>query len=148
MRTAWVLVADEAIARILEKSTDGQLDPVEEITDPDAHAREAEFQRAPHGRRGGPGTGGAHATVSAGDDERHQHAQVFAGRIAERLLQHQRDGRFAELHIAAAPRMLGYLRPALAPTVAAAVVRTLDKQLVHETAPQLAQRLFAPAQDG
>jgi protein required for attachment to host cells len=148
MRTVWVLVADEAIARILEKSSDGRLAAVEEITDPDAHAREGEFQRAPHGRRGGPGTGGANATVSAADEERHQHAQVFAGQIAERLLQHQRDGRFAELHIAAAPRMLGYLRPALAPTVAAAVVRTLDKQLVHESEAELARRLFAPVQDG
>jgi len=138
MRHVWVLVADEAIARILEKPVDGRLVPVEELTDPDAHAREAEFRHGPSGRRG------SSATVSAADAERHQHAQVFAERIADWLEERHREGRFAELHIAAAPRMLGYLRPSLAPTVAASVVRTLDKDLIHESEDALTRHLFAP----
>ena len=33
MKTTWALVADEAIARILEKPTGADLEPVEELTD-------------------------------------------------------------------------------------------------------------------
>ena len=39
-KNTWVVVADEAIARILAGPSDtGELDSVEEITDPDAHAK-------------------------------------------------------------------------------------------------------------
>ncbi|MGE0798934.1 MAG: host attachment protein [Lautropia sp.] len=145
MTTTWVLVADEAIARILERPRNRrELVPVEELTDPDAHAKESELRHGPHGRRAGAagGNGGSQATVSAGDSERHQHAQVFAARIAERLAQCHRERRFDALHVIAAPRLLGYLRQAFDATLSAAVVGTLDKDLVHESERDLAQRLF------
>ncbi|RZL34105.1 MAG: host attachment protein [Rubrivivax sp.] len=141
MKTHWVVVADEAIARILEKPRDGgDLTPVEELADPDAHAREADMHRAPHGRRSGGGTIGQ-ATVSAGDSERHQHAQLFAARIAERLAECHREKRYDLLHILAAPRLLGYLRKALPPDVANAVASTQDKVVVQESLAQLTQRI-------
>jgi protein required for attachment to host cells len=140
MKTAWVLVADEAIARIFEQPPGGgELVPVEDLTDPDAHAREAEM---PHGRRaGGGGNAQGSATVSAGDSERHQHAQVFAARIAERLAEHHRQKRYELLHILAAPRLLGYLRKALEPELSGVIASTQDKDVVQETPAQLAQRL-------
>lgn len=143
-RRTWVLVADEAIARILERPDDGgELRPVEELTDPDAHARESELHRAPHGRRAGAGGGGLpQATVSAADSGRHQHAQAFATRIVQRLALHHRDGRWQALRIVAAPRLLGYLRKALPPELAAAVMDTLDKDLVQAGNAELTQRLF------
>jgi protein required for attachment to host cells len=142
MKTTWVLVADEAIARILEQPRGGgALVPVEELTDPDAHARERDMHHAPHGRRAGGGKAQGTATVSAGDSERHQHAQVFAGRIAERLAECHREQRYQLLHILAAPRLLGYLRQALHPTVAAAVASEQDKNVVQETPAQLAERV-------
>lgn len=147
MKTTWVLVADEAIARILEQPAGGgALLPVEALTDPDAHAREREMHHSPHGRRAGGGQAQGTATVSAGDSERHQHAQRFAARIAERLADCHREQRFQALHILAAPRLLGYLRQALHPTVAAAVVSEQDKDVVQETPAQLGDRLAAPSQ--
>jgi protein required for attachment to host cells len=143
MKTAWVLVADEAIARIFEQPPGGgELVPVEDLTDPDAHAREAEMHHAPHGRRaGGGGNAQGSATVSAGDSERHQHAQLFAARIAERLAEHHRQKRYELLHILAAPRLLGYLRKALEPELSGVIASTQDKDVVQETPAQLAQRL-------
>jgi protein required for attachment to host cells len=136
MKTTWVLVADEAIARILEQPPGGaDLVPVEDLTDPDAHAREAEMRHDAHGRRGGS------ATVSASDSERHQHAQLFAERIAARLAEHHRQKRYDLLHILAAPRLLGYLRKALEPELADAIASTQDKDVVQESPAQLAQRL-------
>ena len=137
MKRTWVVVADEAIARILERPEPGaELVPVEELTDPDAHAKESEMHRGPHGRRG------SQATVSAGDSERHQHAKLFAARIAERLAQHHRERRFEELHVVAAPRLLGYLRGAIETSVWSSVVGTLDKDLVKESNAELTRRLF------
>jgi protein required for attachment to host cells len=147
MKTTWILVADEAIARILEKPRKGnELKPVEELTDPDAHAREGDMHNGPHGRRAGAG-GGANpqATVSAGDSERHQHAKLFAARIAKRLLELRREKRFDGIHIVAAPRLLGYLRQELHAEVSNVVVDTLDKDLVHESNADLARRLFPRA---
>ena len=136
MKTTWIVVADEAIARLLEKPEEGgDFVPVEELTDPGAHSREAEMRHGPHGRRAGG------ATVSAGDSERHQHAKLFATRIAERLAEAQRQGRFHVLHLIAAPRMLGYLRPALSASVSATVASEQDKDLVQASAAELTRRL-------
>ena len=147
MTNIWILVADAAIARILEKPRKGnELKPVEELTDPDAHAREGDMHNGPHGRRAGAGGGGnPQATVSAGDSERHQHAKLFAARIAQRLLDLRREKRFDGIHIVAAPRLLGYLRQALHAEVSNVVVDTLDKDLVHESNADLARRLFPRA---
>lgn len=143
MKNVWVLVADEAIARILEQPQEGgDLVSVEELTDPDAHAREREMHNGPHGRRG------SQPTVSAGDSERHQHAQLFAARIAERLAESLREKRYDLLHIVAAPRLLGYLRKALSPAVVAAVGVTQDKDLVQQSNAELSRRLAEALREG
>ncbi|WP_457427368.1 host attachment protein [Roseateles sp. P5_E7] len=136
MKTTWTLVADEAIARILEQPDEGgDLVPVEELTDPDAHAREAEMRHDAHGRRAGG------ATVSAADSERHQHAQAFAARIAERLAQCLQQRRCESLHVIAAPRLLGYLRKAFSANVTAAVASEQDKDVVQESLADLTRRI-------
>lgn len=146
MKTTWALVADEAIARILRRPPEGgDLVPVEELTDPDAHAKEGEMRNGPHGRRASPGGSGTQATVSAGDSERHQHAQLFAKRIAQRLLELQREHRYTELHLFAAPRLLGYLREALHQEVTSVVVSSTDKNLVQESNADLTRRVFGAA---
>lgn len=149
-KTTWVVVADAAIARILEKpNTGGDLTPVEELTDPAIHAKDSEFRHGPYGRRGsgnnGNGASGAtrgQAMVSAGDSEHHQHAQAFAARVAQRLEECRQQRRYDALHVVAAPRQLGYLRNAIGPNLAAVVVNTLDMDLVHESNEKLTQRLF------
>ena len=48
----WVLIADEAIARILLWPGAGkELQPVEELTDPDAHAKASAFRNDAYGQR-------------------------------------------------------------------------------------------------
>ena len=142
-RTTWVVVADEAIARILERPRNGaDLVPVEELTDPAAHAKESELHRGPHGRRAGGGGSNPQATVSAGDSERHRRAHLFAARIAQRLAEGHRTKRFDELHLLAAPRLLGCLRGELDANVAAAVVGTLDKDVMKESNAKLTRRVF------
>jgi len=155
-KTVWVLVADEALARILRWPDDGdELEDVEAITDPAAHAREGDFQRdaagrraasAPQGsRRGTPQhrlRGESSVTASAGEDETHLEAQAFARRVAAHLAEALRQKRFDELRIVAAPRFLGYLRKELDAHVKATVSDELSKDLIHEGNDALSKRLF------
>jgi hypothetical protein len=94
-KTIWVLVADEAIARILRWPEQGDtLESVEELTDPAAHAKEGDFNRDAQGRRAGVAPHGSRqntphrlrstssVTASAGEEDRHLEAQGFARRVA------------------------------------------------------------------
>lgn len=136
MNKTWILVADEAIARVLAVEGHG-LAPVEEITDPDAHAAAAEMRRDAAGRRG------HNVTASAGEAALTQEARRFAARVAERLGQLHQAGRFEALRVVAAPRFLGHLRQAWSPQLAKAVQDEQDKDLVHAGTDELARRLLA-----
>lgn len=152
--TIWVVVADEAIARILEwPETRDELQPVEELTDSDAHAKGMDLRRDAVGRRAGTGPGGSlgtqgHATESAGEDLRHREAETFARQVADHLGRAQQQGRFDELRIVAAPRFLGLLRKALSPQVARLVSDELNKDLVHLVNSEITTRVFPPREGG
>jgi protein required for attachment to host cells len=137
--TTWVLVADEAIARFLQQPAEGgDLVPVEEMTDPAAHASNADLRDDATGRRAGgqpasrlggaqPHTAVGNATVSAGLNESHKQAEQFARDVAARLTERWQQHRFQELKIAAAPRFLGLLRKALSQQVAATVTKEMTR---------------------
>jgi protein required for attachment to host cells len=155
-KTVWVLVADEALARILRWPDDGdELEDVEAITDPAAHAKEGDFQRDAAGRRAGGAPQGSRqnspnqrlrgtssVTASAGEEELHLEAQSFARRVATHLADALSQKRFDELRIVAAPRFLGYLRKELDAHVRATVSDELSKDLIHEGNAKLSKRLF------
>ena len=150
----WVVVADEAIARILT-TTDvpGALDPVEALTDPAAHAKEGELHVNDAGRRGGrvsgegghggprSGAGSASVTASAGVENRHLEARTFARRVAQHLATALQQKRYDTLRIIAAPRFLGLLRQELADAVRAVVTDEVSKDLIHASDDEIAQRL-------
>ncbi|MBA4111533.1 MAG: host attachment protein [Leptothrix sp. (in: Bacteria)] len=155
-KNTWVVVADEAIARILAGPSDtGELDSVEEITDPDAHAKGSEFRHDAEGRRtggvvakGGGAHGGAQSrpattTSAAGEDDRHQEAERFARRVAAHLAEAFQQQRFEHLTLVAAPRFLGVLRQALSPQVGKVVTESLDKDLVHLDNQDITRRLLS-----
>ncbi|MGZ8259362.1 MAG: host attachment protein [Caldimonas sp.] len=155
-KTVWVLVADEALARILRWPDEGdELEDVEAITDPAAHAREGDFHRDAAGRRAGSAPqgsrqnspqhrlrGAAGMTASAGVADVHLDALAFARRVAAHLAEALRLKRFDELRIVAAPRFLGLLRKELDGAVKATVSSELSKELIHEGKGALSKRLF------
>jgi len=141
MKTTWVLVADEAIARILAYGKSKTLEPVEELTDPDAHANSAEMRGDAGGRRGAGGNPQAGATASASEDPLLQHAEVFSKRVADVLGKAQQQGRMDSLILVAPPRFLGLLRKALPRNAADIVQAELDKDFVHFTNDDIQARL-------
>nr|HET7860299.1 host attachment protein [Caldimonas sp.] len=146
--TTWVLVADEALARILRRPDEGDvLEDVEAIADPAAHVKEGDFDRDSAGRRAGGGRATSSITASAGEEERHLEAQSFARRVAAHLAEALRQKRFDELRIVAAPRFLGYLRKELDANVRATVSDEVSKDLIHENNANLGKRLFGAGND-
>jgi protein required for attachment to host cells len=145
MDEIWVLLADEGRARILAlRATGTDLVDVEELTDPDARADDADFRHDAYPRRGGGGdlrTGGD-AIGSSSEDKIDQEAEVFARRIAARLAQARSEGRYERLRIAAAPRFLGRLRKTIDPQVAKTIVDEIDKDLLQLTRRELTLKLF------
>ena len=147
MDPTWVVLADEGRARILAMRQPGtDLAEVEELTDPAAHAHNADFRHDAYGRRGGGGDlrMGSDAVSSAGEEKLDHEAEAFARRVAERLAQAHSQGRFERLRIAAAPRFLGRLRKLLDPQVAKTVVDELDKDLLQLNRRELTQKLYPP----
>jgi protein required for attachment to host cells len=153
MKKIWVLVADEAIARILQTPEEGDdLESVEELTDPDAHASGSDLRRDAEGRRSGsaphnPSTPhrlrvSATVTASAGEGEQHLEAEGFARRVAQHLAEALQQDRFDELRIVAAPRFLGMLRKFLTPQVTGKVVEEMNKDLIHMDNREITRRLF------
>ena len=155
MRTTWVVVADEAIVRVLSKPDgDGVLRPVHELADPAAHAEDAAFRHDAFGRRaggtaarGGPagrqaGARAGTATSSAGLSGQHVEAEAFTRRVSDWLQAAMNAHRFDELHIAAAPRFLGLLRKAMSTELARHVVQQIDKDWVQSDERELAERFF------
>ena len=150
----WVVVADEAIARILT-TTDvpGELEAVEALTDPAAHTKEGELHVNDAGRRTGRvssdagrgSMGVASVTASAGDDNRHLEAGAFARRVAQHLSTALQKKRYATLRIVAAPRFLGALRGELDAAVKAVVMEEIDKDLIHMSDADIAGRLSKDA---
>src|SRR5687767_12144785 len=71
MDPTWILLADEGRARILETRKQGEdLAEIEEMTDPAAHADNADLRRDAYGRRGGDDLRmGGNATSSAGEEK-------------------------------------------------------------------------------
>lgn len=153
-KRTWVLVADEAIARILQKpESPGDLVPVEELTDPAAHASESDLRGDANGRRAGAAPQGSRqnsphrlrgtssATASAGESELHMEAEQFARRVAAHLAEALQQNRFTALQVVAAPRFLGLLRKQFSPQVAGVVTDSLDKDFVHLTSDDITRRL-------
>jgi protein required for attachment to host cells len=140
----WLLVADEAIARVMYvPEPAGDLEEVETMTWPSAHAKEAQLRRDAYGRRSGSDQrSGGNATESAAVEAERLEAGRFADRVAERLAECERQGLFSELTVAAAPRFLGELRKAFSPQVRQRIVHEEAKDLVHESMGDLTRRLF------
>lgn len=135
MTKTWIVVADEAIARLLEVD-EHSLKPVEELTDPDAHAKAADMRNDARGRRG------TTVTASAGESELTQEAQRFARQVAQRLDERFQQGRFEALRVVAAPRFLGHLRHSWSPQLTKVIGDELDRDLIHASNEELAQRLL------
>jgi protein required for attachment to host cells len=137
----WILVADEARARVFEAERgDAVLVEVADfIHDAGRHHPQERFaDRLP---RAHDSMGSARHAIEPHTDAEMIEAQRFARRLGDVLEVARNEQRYARLIVLAAPRFLGTLRETLGAQVAKLVVAEVDKDLTHETAVQLYARV-------
>jgi protein required for attachment to host cells len=143
MTSNWVVVADNAVARIYEQHDGAELRTIREFSNEAAHARTRELGSDRPGRRV-DSFGHRHALGSERDDPKKRALSAEMREVARYLDQAHSDGRFAELTLVAAPRVLGVLRDALSPACRAVVRRVVIKDLIHSTHAELQAHLTTP----
>ena len=140
MTSGWVIVADNAVARIYEQQEGGELRSIAEFSNPAAHARLHDLGSDRPGRRV-DSFGHRHSLGSERGDPKKRAVSALAQEIGQYVNDAHAAGRFAGLTLVAAPRLLGLLRDALSPACRACVTRTVRKDLVHSTEAELRAHL-------
>ncbi len=129
MKNMWIIVADEARARIFSAdSPSGDWFEQDDLVAPDARLRDRELASDRSGH--GVGTGGQGHAFSQRHTPKEQAAAHFAERIARALTDGASNQSFQELVLIAPPRFLGLLRDALPERISRLVVHTLARELV------------------
>lgn len=129
METTWVVVADQARARLFSAfDQNGSLEEVEDQANPEGRLHERDLKTDSPGRAFDSMGEGRHA-MGKHHSPKEQEAIRFAHEVAERLAAGLHDGAYRHLIISATPRFLGLLREALPEDVAECIVLELHKDL-------------------
>jgi len=136
MARTWVLVADEARARLFRaESRIGPLEEDHDFVNPAERLPEHELGADAPGRVVGPG-GRQHAF--GGDDGMREHeSERFAAELTRRLKKGREHGEYERLYLVAPPKFLGALRKSLDAQTAALLVDSLDKDIVRKEAGEI-----------
>ena len=130
MAQTWVIVADEAAAKIL--STKGDLQAVTLVEE---HANETArhtLHELVSDRPGRSSSGGQRYALSSPSDTKAEASRAFARRLVDRLTEAYRAGAFVELKMVAAPAFLGELRKQLPKSLAQVVTSEAPADLTKE----------------
>ncbi len=140
MSKIWVVVADEAKARIF--SAGKPVDPLVEIkviSSPEANMLEQDLVSDKPGR--GNSSGQSKHGFEEKSTHKEQYAIEFAKEIGEYLTENLRTKAFGKLLLIAAPRFLGLLRKELTKGVTEVVSLQLDKDLTKMKPEEIREHL-------
>ena len=129
MSKIWVVVADEAKARIF--SAEKPVDPIVEInvmSSSEASMLEQDLVSDKPGRGASSSGQGKHA-VEEKSAHKEQYAIRFAKEVSDYLDENLHTKSFKKIHLVAAPRFLGLLRKELSQGVDEVISLQLDKDL-------------------
>lgn len=134
MADIWVLVADGSAAHIYAgKHRRASLELVDSLSHKASRLHTRELLTDAPGRvhdRFGPGR----HSIDSGDQVKAEEKQRFAREITAHLAEAQRQKKFSQLVVMAAPAFLGVLREAFSKPLAAAVIAEVAKDLVSHDA--------------
>lgn len=124
----WILVADEARARLFEAGyTDGELLELAAFAQPAARHPEADMRdRLPRVQES---AGSARHAIAPRTDESDKLADEFARALCDALDEGRHQLRYERVILIAPPRFLGRLRATLDPQVARMVSHSSDKDI-------------------
>lgn len=129
MGTLWVLVANSGFAKIYEvKGMGREIKEIHHFANPDAHKKTGEVHSDRPGRAYDRVGGGRHALSTEVDFHTHEQ-QVFAHKIAEILLEGQKNKAYEELAFVAPAHFLGVLNQTILPQVKKSLIQSVDSNL-------------------
>lgn len=136
----WILVADEAHARLFESErADGELLEVADFVHPEAHhADRGHRDRLP---RGHESVGGARHAIEPRTSTEQKIRHEFAAELSDFLNEARVANRYDSLVLMAAPAFLGSVRSELDPQVARMVTHALDKQITDASMDRIREEL-------
>lgn len=129
MANTWIVVADEATARILSMSK--LTEPLVEFktsTSSEAKMLDQELVSDKSGTSHG-GSGQGRHSVSERNEHKEQYGVRFAKEIGDYLEEKRQKNAYSKLIIIAAPRLLGVLRKVLSKGVLELITLEVDKDL-------------------
>lgn len=136
----WVLVADEAHARLFESErANGELLEVADFVHPDAHhADRGHRDRLPRAHQS---VGGARHGIEPRTSTEEKIRHEFAAELSDFLNEARVANRYDNLVLMAAPAFLGSVRSELDPQVARMVTHALDKQITDASMDRIREEL-------
>lgn len=109
MKPEWILVANAAQARLLQREAGCPLVVLQAFHHPASRQHSSALGDAARGRQGADGAFGAAAFEPRMEPQHKEHLK-FAGELAEALEDGAREGRYAALQVFAASPFLGELK--------------------------------------
>lgn len=140
--TAWIVVADEAVATIYErKSRRGPLTELFRLTNESERKKIAELISDRGGRSFDSLGQGRHTYTREKSGPKRHAAQAFAKLVAQRVVGAIHEGDCEDVALIAAPRFLGLLRDALAKAGNVVPSIAIDKEMVGKDSDVIARLL-------
>lgn len=140
MERTWILVADEARARLFSAARrTGPLEEESDFVNPAERLPGHELGADEPGRV--TGTSGHQHAYGADEGMRAHESQRFAADLAGHLRTGREQGRYQRLYLVAAPKFLGMLRKTLDEQTAACVIDTINKDIVRKKTADIRRHL-------
>lgn len=141
MDTLWILNADETRGRIFTTNEFiGKLEEHIDLIHPEARLKEHALSHHTIGREKSNEITKGHGLNQKGALKEH-HAEVFAKKVAQTIINADNQNQFKHLIIIAAPRFLGLLRKKLNANVLSKVFLEVNKELSHLTIHELKKHI-------
>ncbi|WP_040455167.1 host attachment protein [Hydrocarboniphaga effusa] len=135
-RSAVVVAADAAIARLFLARNDAEWTELDDLTNPAAHADERELVADAAGRRGASTTQSGNSAYGGGSMKAHR-IEEFAAEVCKRVAISLRETQAEQVHLIAEPHFLGLLRQRLDAEIRKRVGAEVSKSLARHSPEQI-----------
>lgn len=140
MKPEWILIANAARARLLQREQGSPLVVIRSFEHPQSRSRSSELGDAPAGQEKADRAFGGAAYTPRSDPKEKEHLR-FAREMADYLEQQAQQGSFKSVALYASSPFLGELKSALGPATLGLVAATHDVDLTSVGLVELDQRI-------
>ena len=141
MNTVWVLVCDSAKARFFEIRGDRAWHLVSEVFHGESRSKASELVGDQSGNRSSEGRSVHHNALAPASSPKEVEKEHFAHSLGATLDEAMRSARFRRWVLVAPPHFIGLLKKELTPELTKHLLSTVDKDMNHLSAHDLAERL-------